>query len=193
MKIFAFVLIALSLLFVGCSKSPASTTTSSSITMTSISKTTTTTSTTATGLTKNSPIPMEQSLTVEGISITVTKLTVGAAAWDIIRSLNEFNEAPEADMKYVLVTLSIKNISSGKEPYDVYYPYFSVSGSSNTEYNSSDKPVVLAKNGDYHEVNASLSHGDQITGSISYYVKQDETNLILVSSLGSSKRYFEVK
>lgn len=195
MKIAVFVLIAVSIIFAGCSKSPATTVTKATTTSISVSISTskTTSSTIATGLSRASPIPMGQSLIVDGISITVTKLNDGVAAWDIIHSLNEFNEVPAADMRYVLITLNVSNISSSTEPYDIYYPYFTLIGSSNVEYKSSDKPVVLAENGDYHELNATLSHGGQTRGSISYYIKQNETDLVIVSSLGNTKRYFEVK
>jgi len=195
MKIIAVILITLSVIFAGCSKSPTVTVTTQ--TTASVNMTTDTskpaTSTAANGLSRTSPIPMGETLIVDGISITVTKLTDGTAAWDIIHSLNEFNEEPSTGMKYVLVTLKVSNISSNTEPYDVYYAYFTLFGSSNIEYRSSEKTVVLADSGDYHELNAILSHGEQTTGSISYYITQNETNLVLVSSLGNSDRYFEVK
>jgi hypothetical protein len=195
-------LISISIILTGCSKSTTATvaqTSAGSTTSTSITATTSKPiASTAVGFGRSNPVPMGQSIVADGMSVTVTKLTSGAAAWDIIHSANEFNEAPSQGMQYILITLKVNNISSSIEPYDVYYAYYSLFGSSNVEYKSFSKTVVLPDSGEYHELNTTLSHGGQTVESLSFYLPQNETNLVLVWSFGNTssennKRYFEVK
>lgn len=151
------------------------------------------------GLSRNNPVPIGQSLvTSTGISIRVTVFNDGPQAWNIIQPANMFNNPPPSGMKYILVTVDVKNISSQTEPYSVDYSDFSLVGSSNVSFTSYDlsTSVVLPKSGIYSELDKSLYHDGETEGSIHFTIPQNETNLVLVYSpsfLSGGNRYFEVK
>jgi len=150
------------------------------------------------GKSRNKPVPFGQSfITSEGFQITVTKLTKGQEAWEILKEANRFNDPPETGMQYIFVTVKIKNISSKEEPAYISDLFTSFVGSSNKIINTYDKSAVQPRDGIYQEIYAHLYHGGETTGSIVFYIPTSETNMRLVwnHSLFDKEKiiYFEIK
>jgi len=154
-------------------------------------------SSTPLGSSRDNPLPMGQSLvTTEGIEITVISLISGEDAWEVINKANWlFNESPGSGMKYLIITLKVRNLSSKVEPEDIYSWDFHVVGSSNKAFRDSDQPVVLPDTGNLKDLNASLYHGGEDIGSCDFYVPEGETDLILVWEplFVGSARYFTIE
>lgn len=154
------------------------------------------TSTPSVGLSRNNPLPMGESLvTPEDIEITVLNSTKGDQAWEIIQKANQFNDPPANGMQYILITVKVKNISSQKEPWAYTDLYFELVGSSNKVFHTFDKSAVLPDEGMLSKLRAELYHGGEATGSLSFYIPQNETNLVLTwrGLIETSRRFFEVK
>ena len=172
--------------------------TSGSATSTPTSTTTPAPTSTA-GSTKDNPLPFGQSLvTPDGIKVSVTGMVEGDSAWNIIKEANQFNAAPEAGMKYVMINLNVTNISSSKEPRTVSKSDFALVGSSNKVFNTFDKVITLKNSGTYTPLDASLYHGGSASGWATYYVPSSESNYTVIwkpmfSLNDSDKRYFSVK
>lgn len=149
------------------------------------------------GLSRSNPVPMGKSLlTPEGIEVSVNKLTQGNAAWEIIENANQFNEAPDSDHKYALISVKVKNVSSKKNPITLSDTNFSLVGSSNKTFKTYDRSVVLPDDNDLKELFAELYHDGEATGTLHFYVPNNESNLVLVWDPGypeQNKRFFEVK
>jgi len=142
---------------------------------------------------------MRKSLvTPEGIEITVVDLIEGNRAWEIIHEANMFNDAPVVGMQYVIITVRVKNISSEEEPERVSAIDFELVGSSNKVFHSYERSVVLPREGSLSELWVELYHGGEETGSLHFYIPENETNLVLIwdfafSFTGENKRFFEVR
>ncbi len=156
-------------------------------------------STSSVGLNKNNPVPCGQSLTTaDGMQVTVNGLIEGDAAWSIISAANQFNAKPEAGFKYVLVNVTVKNISSQKEPAHVSNGDFSMVGSSSKVFHSYEKSVVLPDNTTNQDISSDLYHGGSTSGALAYYVPAGESNYTIIwksvmSIKDSDKRYFVAK
>ena len=152
------------------------------------------------GLSQRNPVPTGKSLvTSDGIKVTLVKVIEGVPAWNLLQAANQFNTPPDIDMQYVLITVTLKNISSPQEPWEYYFVYqdlFELVGSSNKIYHTTDQPVVLPdRGGSIGLAQTVLNHGDTASGTISFYIPQNETSLVLIW-LGSNEtdnRYFAVK
>ena len=152
----------------------------------------------AVGFSNGNPVPMGKSLiTSEGIEVTVLEVTDGYQAWQTLYTDNQFNPPPANNMQYVLITVDLKNISSQQEPweyYSIYWDLFDLVGNSNKIYHTSDQPVVLPE-GDIGDADTILNHGDEVSGTLAFYIPQNENNLIL-QWMGLAKtdwRFFQVK
>lgn len=160
---------------------------------------TTTTPANPAGSTKDNPLPFGQSLvTPDGIEISMTGLVEGESAWKIVEEANMFNDEPEAGSKYVLINLTVKNISSAKEPRNIGSGDFALVGSSNKIFNTFDKVITLNSSGTYSKLDASLYHGGSDSGCLAFYVPSGESDYTLIwkpmfSFNESDKRYFAVK
>lgn len=145
------------------------------------------------GLSRTNPVPLGQSfLTPDGFEIKIIKKTEGSSAWNIIKEANMFNDPPADGYKYVIVTYTVKNVSSKEEPAWVSDSSFALIGSSNRVVNTFDKSVVLPSEGSYSGMSESLYHGGEATGSSNYYVPEGESGMQLIwNPLSSSgKIYF---
>ena len=199
MKPIVFVSVILAVVFLSaCGGSATPTSTPARTLVPTPTPTSTPTSSTAAGFSRGNPVPMGRSLVTEGIEITVVRVLNGAPAWELLSPDDLLNEPPAPGMKYVLVTVKVRNVSSSTEPYSVDYFDFSLVGSSNIAFNPFDILVFLPDTGDESELSVSLYRGGEKVGSIAFYVPENETGLVLVSSLGFSLaqenlRYFELK
>ena len=157
------------------------------------------------GFGRDNPLPMGQALTMpDGIEITVLRVVKGPRAWGIIREANRYNEPPAAGMQYIIVTIKVRNISSEGEPATCgniiqvgseTTAAIGLIGSSDREIYGFEKAVVLPYDGDFTELRAELYHGDETTGSLCFYIPEDETGLNLVwHGYGEGgNRYLEVE
>ena len=131
---------------------------------------------TGSGKSRDNPVSFGTSfLTKEGFQIKVKQLTKGKEAWDILEEANQFNDPPESGMQYILITLSVKNISSKEEPSNISDSDFRYVGSSNKEIRGYDKSVVQPDDGIYQDLGGNLYHGGKITGSVAFYVPKNDT------------------
>ena len=169
------------------------------VTQTQLQTTTTKTvppTTTSFGYSRDNAVPMMQTfLTPDGIELTVMAMIGGIEAWGVIHTANQFNEEPSQGMQYVIITIKAKNISSEKEPYSLLWDLsLSLIGSSNIVFNTFDKPVVLLDEGHLSDLDAELYHNGEYTGSIAFYIPENETDLILIEDffLEDYKLFFEV-
>jgi DMSO/TMAO reductase YedYZ molybdopterin-dependent catalytic subunit len=151
------------------------------------------------GLNKENPVPMGKAyVTSEGIEVTVISLVEGEQAWEILQKANQFNPSPTSDLQYALITIQLKNISSQQNPWEYYFVYwdlFELIGSSNKAFHTYDEVVVLPDEGNIGLAKTTLYHGDEASGILSFYIPQNEKNLVL-TWLGQTKadnRFFEVK
>jgi DMSO/TMAO reductase YedYZ molybdopterin-dependent catalytic subunit len=151
----------------------------------------------AIGFNDGNPVPMGKSLiTADGIEVTVLDVTDGYQAWQTLYTDNEFNLPPANNMQYVLITVDLKNISSQLEPWDYNFAYldlFELAGNSNKTY-TPDQSVVLPE-GSMGDAKTILNHGDEVSGTLAFYVPQNENNLVL-KWMGLAKtdwRFFQVK
>ena len=144
----------------------------------------------------DNPIPFGQSATnSEGFEITVLSITSGEQAWQIIENANSVNLPPAADAQYILITIRVKNVSSHGEPYAFWGTFFELYGGSGRLYQASDVNIIYPANGTYQKLEGNLNHGDELSGSIHFYIPQSETGFTLVWSdyYGYNKLFFAVR
>ena len=149
------------------------------------------------GFSNVNPIPMGKSLiTSEGIEVTVLGVIDGYQAWQLLYTDNQFNPPPANNMQYVLITIDLKNISSQQEPWEYNFAYldlFELAGNSNKTY-TSDQSVVLPEGG-IGNAKTILNHGDEVSGTLAFYIPQNENDLVLqwMSLAKTNWRFFQVK
>lgn len=150
------------------------------------------------GKSRMTPVPFfHPYLTKEGFEITVSNLTQGEEAWQIIKQANSLNSPPEQDKEYVLVSVKVKNVSTAKDPSSIDRYFFSLIGSSDKLIETYHREVFLPSDGAYKELKANLYHGDETEGTIVFYVPKYEYGMRLIwnpTPDDASKRiYFEVR
>jgi hypothetical protein len=145
--------------------------------------------------TRNNPVPFGKPfLTKQGLEITATDIHNGGSAWSIIQEANMFNDEPDPDMKYVIVTFKVRNVSSPKEYVYVSDADFDLVGSSNLLFHTFDKSAVLEDEGPLSAFRETLYHGGSHTASTHFYVPQNETDMLLIwDPFLSDKIYFALK
>ncbi|MGD0779489.1 MAG: DUF4352 domain-containing protein [Dehalococcoidales bacterium] len=154
------------------------------------------TSTLPAGFFLDNPVPLGQSaVNAEGIQITVVDFVTGDDAWEIIKNANSVNVPPDKGMQYILITIKLKNVSSREEPYMFWGTYFDLVGGSGKVFHAYDINIIYPTKGIYQKLEGELNHGDEVTGSVHFYVPQNETGLTLVWSdyYGYNKLYFAIK
>ncbi len=142
------------------------------------------------------PIPFGQpAVNQDGIQITVLSYVSGEQAWQIIKNSSPANVPPASGAQYVLITIKIKNVSSHGEPYKFWGTYFDLIVDSHKVFHSSDINIIYPASGTYQKLEADLNHGDEFTGSIHFYILQNETSMTLCWSNinGNYKLFFAVK
>jgi len=135
-------------------------------------------------------------ITSEGIEVTVLGVIDGYQAWQLLYTDNQFNPPPANNMQYVLITIDLKNISSQQEPWEYNFAYldlFELAGNSNKTY-TSDQSVVLPEGG-IGNAKTILNHGDEVSGTLAFYIPQNENDLVLqwMSLAKTNWRFFQVK
>jgi len=140
------------------------------------------------------PVPMGQSyLTAGGFEIKIDKVLEGAAAWSMIRDTRISPDPPASDMKYVVVTCSIKDVFAPLEPVSPgFFP--SLSGSSKQIYSASDSLIYLPLSRTYHEFSPEKYAGGPAACTSVFYVpaNESELRLIICDSVNLDKVYFEI-
>jgi hypothetical protein len=144
------------------------------------------------GLSRSNPVPKGKAyLTKQGIEVTVEQMLEDGGAWNVLDEADSNNKPPEVDMKYVIVSFTIKNISSPKEPQYITYADFKLIGNSNKIFDSYDKSVALPAAGSLSAFRKFLNHNDQEMGAATYYVPKYETDMRLIwGSNSDDKVYF---
>lgn len=145
--------------------------------------------------TRANPVPFGKPyLTKQGLEITAVELRDGGSAWSVIQEANRYNDEPGPNMKYVIVTFKVKNVSSPQEYVYVSDADFDLVGSSNVLFHTFDKGAVLEDEGRLSEFSETLYHGGSHTASAHFYVPQNETNMLLVwDPFLTDKIYFALK
>lgn len=140
------------------------------------------------------PVPMGQSyLTTGGFEIKIDKVLEGAAAWSMIQDTRISPDPPASDMKYVVVTCSIKDVSVPLEPVSPgFFP--SLAGSSKQIYSASDSLIYLPLSRTYHEFSPEKSIGGPAACTSVFYVPANESDmrLIICDSVNLDKIYFAI-
>ncbi len=146
------------------------------------------------GLSKENPVLKGKPyLTPQGIQITVNQMLQDGGAWSILEE-NSSNKPPYVEKKYVLITLTVKNVSNPANPVFISYADFKLTGSSNTIFNSYDQSMSLQSAGSFRTLREELHLGDEDMGSTVYYVPKGETDMLLIwGSSGSHPIYFALK
>lgn len=140
-------------------------------------------------------VPLGNSyLTAEGFEIRVDSLLQDSSAWSIIAANNPLLASPSADRKYVIVTCTVRNVSTLDDPETISDIDFELIGSSNQIFHTYDKIVALPNEGPLRELRKVLRHGEEATGSYAFYVPHDENDLFLIwHPYFSNRAYFELR
>jgi len=150
------------------------------------------------GLTRNRPIPMKQAfLTQEGYGILVGLSQKGTEAMNVIKNTCEFYEIPKNNMQFVIISLTVRNISTAEEPELISSSFFNLVGSSNIVIHPHIRIQYPDDNECFCNIQAELFHDGGTTGSIVFCVPENETNMCLMWNKAfldkSSIRYFAVE
>ncbi|MFA5383925.1 MAG: stalk domain-containing protein [Eubacteriales bacterium] len=148
------------------------------------------------GMSREKPLPLGKSMIVPGeVQISVQNSIKGREAWNFLHDANSSNDPPEEGYMYVLIVIKAKNVSSEDKALELSNTNFRLSGSSNTIFTPSEKNTILPENGPYKEFKGEVYPEGEITGSVSFYVPENETNLIIVWIFGSQKdqRFFNIE
>ncbi|MEQ8200771.1 MAG: copper amine oxidase N-terminal domain-containing protein [Syntrophomonadaceae bacterium] len=138
------------------------------------------------GLSKFNPVPKGKSyLTKQGIAIMVNQMLQDGAAWAVLEE-NSSNRPPYVENKYVLITVTVKNVFSPKNPVPIGYGDFNLAGSSNTLFKSYDQSVYLQSVGSLSTLRENLYLGEEEMGSTVYYVGKTEKDMLLVWQANSA-------
>ena len=147
------------------------------------------------GINAGNFVPLGYSyLTEEGFEIRVVSLIQDSSAWSIIAGSKPGLASPPDDRKYVIVTCTVRNISTLDDPETISDIDFELTGSSNHIYHTYDKAVVLPVEGPYRELREVLYRGEEATGSLAFFVPQDENDLFLIwHPYFNNRVYFELR
>ncbi len=138
------------------------------------------------GLSKLNPVPKGKSYTTnQGLVITVNQMLQDGGAWAVLEE-NSSNRPPYVENKYVLITVTVKNVSSPENPVYVDYGDFNLVGSSNTLFKSYDQNVYLQSVGSFSTLRKNLYLGEEEMGSTVYYVGKTEKDMLLVWQANST-------
>jgi hypothetical protein len=172
-----------------------STTTSYQATRTYTYPDTNTPTTLPSGLDQDNAVHLGQSaINAEGIQITVVDFVTGDQAWEIIKNANSVNVPPDKGMQYVLITIKVKNVSSREQPYMFWGTYFDLVSGSGKVFHAYDINIIYPTNGIYQKLEGELNHGDELTGSVHFYIPRNDTEQFLVWSdyYGHNKLFFRL-
>lgn len=148
------------------------------------------------GMSRKRPLPFGRNLIVPGgVQISVQNLIKGREAWNILHDANNSNEHPEEGYMYVLIEIKAKNVSSEDKGLQLSNMNFKLVGSSNTIFTPFEKSAILPEKGTCKEFGGEVYPEGEITGSVSFYVPENETNLILIWIFGDQKnqRFFKTE
>ncbi len=147
------------------------------------------------GLSREKPLPLGKSLIVPGeVQISVQNSIKGEEAWKILHDASNSNVPPEEGYMYVLTSVKAKNVSSKDEALQLNNTDFKLVGSSNTIFSPSEKSIILPENGVCKKFEGEVYPGGEITGIVSFYVPENESNLIIIWVSGNQKdqRFFDI-
>jgi len=143
----------------------------------------------------SNPVPFQQPyLTPEGIRITLTGFMRGSQAWDVLYNTFESNYPPEYGMQYVLVNITVENISSEYDSVFISDYYFELVNSLGKKYQTSTMPVTQPDKGLFKALKGNLLHNQSISGCLVYYLPIDEPNMFIKwdYSFGKNIKYYAI-
>ena len=126
------------------------------------------------GRTREQPVSVGEAATTDDWIVSVLDSVRGDAAWSMVKSVNQFNDLPEAGMEYVAIRVRVRYIKSEDETSRIDSGWFKLIGDSNVMHAS---PSVVDPE---PALDATLFPGGEIEGWIVMQAKVDESDLLLV-------------
>lgn len=128
------------------------------------------------GQTRTSPFPRSGEHALPNWRVEILEVVRGAEAWAMMQSANQFNDAPVEGFEYLLVKLRVTSTHDDADEHEIYPTDFQVTGDERLSYFSSGQvPPEPAL--DY-----AVRSGETVEGWASYFITQDEGNLLLMFS-----------
>ncbi|MBL8046844.1 MAG: hypothetical protein JNL09_09895 [Anaerolineales bacterium] len=128
------------------------------------------------GQTRTDPLSRSGEHALPNWRVEILEVVRGAEAWALMQEANQFNDAPYEGAEYLLVKLRVTSTHVDAEEHEIYPTDFQVTGDERLSYFSSGQvPPEPAL--DY-----KVRSGETVEGWASYFIKQDEGNLLLMFS-----------
>jgi hypothetical protein len=124
--------------------------------------------------TKEAPVPLGETLTLEDWQVTIEDVVWDEAAWERIVSTNSFNDPPPPGRKYVLVKARMRYIGVDKGPVLLSDNEFSLLGSDEVRY---EPATVVCPEPELH---ADLFSGARFTGWLCLEVDEAAERPLLI-------------
>ncbi len=139
------------------------------------------------GSTREGPVPLGQSLTVEGSKgrFAVRVVRVIPNAFPLLQSYNQFALPPAPGNRQMIVRVQMTNLTPRPDPVMVYRADFSLLG-------SSPRPIVPLSAQVRDRLWVELPAGHIAEGEIPFEVRRDDTGLVLTydGDFAGSQRYY---
>lgn len=126
------------------------------------------------GLSRANPFGPGDVVSSDSWEVQVLETVRGEEAWQQILAANQFNDPPPEGMEYLSILIYAKNISAAEDAIRISDADFNVTGEDNILY---DRAYV---SGLEPELEAELFSDGETEGWITYLVREDEHNLMLV-------------
>ncbi|MFZ5918120.1 MAG: DUF4352 domain-containing protein [Chloroflexota bacterium] len=142
------------------------------------------------GASADDPAPSGTVIATETWEITVLEVLRGDDAWDAIYEANEYNDPPDEGMEYVLLRVSMRNISEEDVPELADYGLFELVGDNKEVY---EQIYVTVPD---PELSGWLYPNGQTEGWVALQAAEGETGLLLIISdsyFSDVKRYLALE
>ncbi len=83
------------------------------------------------GESRKLPIPYNEKLVTDNWETSIIEVVRGEAAWSMVQSANQFNEAPSEGHEYIAVNFFVRNIGMDDKPQNINSYFYRITGSSN--------------------------------------------------------------
>lgn len=128
------------------------------------------------GQTRTNPLSRTGEHSLPNWRVEILDVVRGAEAWELMQEANQFNDAPADGLEYLLVKLRVTGTHDDSDEHEIYPTDFQVTGDERLSYFSSGQvPPEPAL--DY-----AVRSGETVEGWASYFIKEDEGNLLLMFS-----------
>ena len=145
-----------------------------------------------TGMGRNNPVAADSPIMTD-TGLVVSLVSIVQDAWPLLEAENQFNDPPEEGRRFLLITLSVKNVSGGAEEVAVRETDFKIVGSEGLLLTTFRHGCGVIPD----ELGVSLFEGGETTGNVCFEVGQDERDFVLIyeplfSSDESSRRWLSL-